>query len=166
MTQGYDNTMAYGYNQQQLPNYSAPAMQNNIPPVPVFQGWNQENSSMPQYNAAPQGMHSYAGYNHQNYAQNSQYYAPVAAPQPTYHSQTPAYGNIENREMSEGEYDDTSAHMHAAAPNASIGAPGSSHYRGNDGNSYLDTTHRVVYPTGQDPVPQQPPPTLRNGKQF
>lgn len=158
--------MAYGYNQQQLPNYSAPAMQNNIPPVPVFQGWNQENSSMPQYNAAPQGMHSYAGYNHQNYAQNSQYYAPVAAPQPTYHSQTPAYGNIENREMSEGEYDDTSAHMHAAAPNASIGAPGSSHYRGNDGNSYLDTTHRAVYPTGQDPVPQQPPPTLRNAADY
>ncbi|TGO89653.1 hypothetical protein BPOR_0099g00080 [Botrytis porri] len=166
MTQGYDNTMAYGYNQQQLPNYSAPAMQNNIPPVPVFQGWNQENSSMPQYNAAPQGMHSYAGYNHQNYAQNSQYYAPVAAPQPTYHSQTPAYGNVKNREMSEGEYDDTSAHMHAAAPNASIGAPGSSHYRGIDGNGYLDTAHRAVYPTGQDPAPQQPPPTLRNAADY
>ncbi|TEY71640.1 hypothetical protein BOTCAL_0089g00190 [Botryotinia calthae] len=165
MAQGYDNTMAYGYNQQ-LPNYSAPAMQNNIPPVPVFQGWNQESSSMPQYNAAPQGMHSYAGYNHQSYAQNSQYYAPVAAPQPTYHSQTPAYGNIENREMSEGEYDDTSAHMHAAAPNASIGAPGSSHYRGNGGNGYLDTAHRAVYPTGQDPAPQQPPPTLRNAADY
>ncbi|KAF7957817.1 hypothetical protein EAE96_003387 [Botrytis aclada] len=165
MTQGYDNTMAYGYNQQ-LPNYSAPAMQNNIPPVPVFQGWNQENSSMPQYNAASQGMHSYAGYNHQNYAQNSQYYAPVAAPQPTYHSQTPAYGNVENREMSEGEYDDASTHMHAAAPNASIGAPGSSHYRGNDGNGYLDTAHRAIYPTGQNPAPQQPPPTLRNAADY
>ncbi|KAF7955091.1 uncharacterized protein EAE97_000350 [Botrytis byssoidea] len=166
MTQGYDNTMAYGYNQQQLPNYSAPAMQNNIPPVPVFQGWNQENSSMPQYNAAPQGMHSYAGYNHQNYAQNSQYYAPVAAPQPAYHSQTPAYGNVENREMSEGEFDDTSAHMRSAAPNASIGAPGSRHYRGNDGTGYLDTAHRAVYPTGQDPAPQQPPPTLRNAADY
>ncbi|THV45715.1 hypothetical protein BGAL_0458g00060 [Botrytis galanthina] len=166
MAQGYDNTMAYGYNQQQLPSYSAPAMQNNIPPVPVFQGWNQENSSMPQYNAAPQGMHSYARYNHQNYAQNSQYYAPVAAPQPAYHSQTPAYGNVENREMSEGEYDDTSAHMHSAAPNASIGALGSSHYRGNDGTGYLDTAHRAVYPTGQDPTPQQPPPTLRNAADY
>ncbi|TGO37749.1 hypothetical protein BHYA_0090g00390 [Botrytis hyacinthi] len=166
MNQGYDNTMAYGYNQQQLPNYSAPAMQNNIPPVPVFQGWNQENSSMPQYNAAPQGMHSYAGYNHQNYAQNSQYYAPVAAPQPAYHSQTPAYGNVENREMSEGEYDDTSVHMHSAAPNASIAAPGSNHYRGNSGTGYLGTAHRAVYPTGQDPAPQQPPPTLRNAADY
>ncbi|ESZ95307.1 hypothetical protein SBOR_4304 [Sclerotinia borealis F-4128] len=164
MTQGYDNTMAYGYNQQ-LPNYSAPAMQNNIPQVPVFQGWNQENSSMPQYSAMPQGMQSYAGYNHQNYAQNSQYYAPVAVPQPTYHSQTPVYGNTGDREMSEGEYDDTSAHMHTAPPSTSVGAPGTSHYRGNDGNGYLDTAHRAVYPASQDPTPQQPP-NLRNGKLF
>ncbi|KAJ8064813.1 hypothetical protein OCU04_007122 [Sclerotinia nivalis] len=164
MTQGYDNTMGYGYNQQ-LPNYSAPAMQNNIPQVPIFQGWNQENSSMPQYNAAPQGMHSYAGYNHQNYAQNSQYYAPVAAPQPTYHSQTPVYGNTENREMSEGEYDDTSARIHPAPPNSSAGAPGTSLYRGNDGNGYVDTAHRAVYPTSRDPTPKQPP-TLRNAADY
>ncbi|QSZ35032.1 hypothetical protein DSL72_007895 [Monilinia vaccinii-corymbosi] len=155
MTQAYDNTMAYGYNQQ-LPSYSAPAMQNNTPQRPVFQGWNQENTSMPQYNAAPQAMHSYAGYNHQNYAQNSQYYAPVAAPQPTYHSQTPMYGNPGDREMSEGEYDDNSAHMHTAPPSTSVGAPGTSHYRGHDGNGYLDTAHRAVYPTSQDPTPPHP----------
>ncbi|APA07897.1 hypothetical protein sscle_03g026670 [Sclerotinia sclerotiorum 1980 UF-70] len=164
MTQGYDNTMGYGYNQQ-LPDYSAPAMQNNIPQVAIFQGWNQENSSMSQYNAAPQGMHSYAGYNHQNYAQNSQYYAPVAAPQPTFHSQTPVYGNIENREMSEGEYDDTSARIHPAPPNTSAGAPGTSLYRGNDGNGYHDTAHRAVYPTSRDPTPKQPP-TLRNAADY
>ncbi|EDN91088.1 hypothetical protein SS1G_00491 [Sclerotinia sclerotiorum 1980 UF-70] len=164
MTQGYDNTMGYGYNQQ-LPDYSAPAMQNNIPQVAIFQGWNQENSSMSQYNAAPQGMHSYAGYNHQNYAQNSQYYAPVAAPQPTFHSQTPVYGNIENREMSEGEYDDTSARIHPAPPNTSAGAPGTSLYRGNDGNGYHDTAHRAVYPTSRDPTPKQPP-TLRNADYY
>ncbi|KAI9651281.1 hypothetical protein NHQ30_001319 [Ciborinia camelliae] len=163
MTQAYDNTMAYGYNQQ-LPNYSAPAMQNNIPQMPVFQGWNQENPSMPQYNAALHGMHSYPGYN-QNYAQNSQYYPPVAAPQPAYHSQTPVYGNAGEREMSEGEYDDTSTHMHAAPPSTSVGAPGTSHYRRNDGNGYLDAAHRAVYPTSQDPTPQ-PPPTLHNGKQL
>lgn len=162
MTQGYDNSMAYGYNQQ-IPNYSAPAMQNNIPQVPIFQGWNQENSSMPQYNAVPQGMNAYSGYNHQNYAQNSQYYAPVAAPQPTYHSQTPVYGNTGDREISEGEYDDTSARMHTEPPNTSAGAPGTSHYRGNDGNGYLDTAHRAVYPTRQDLNSQQPP-TLRSGK--
>ena len=164
MAQGYDNTMAYGYNQQ-VPNYSAPALQSNIPQVPVFQGWNQDNAAMPPYNSAPQSMHSYAGYNHQNYAQNSQYYAPVAAPQPTYHSQTPAYGNAGDREMSEGEYDDTSAHMHVAPAGASVGATGTNHYRGDAGNGYLDTAHLAVHSASQDPNSQQPP-TLRSGKRF
>lgn len=165
ITQAYDNSMAYGYNQQ-LPNYSAPTMQNNIPQVPAFHGWNQDNTSMAQYNAAPQqSMHSYAGYNHQNYTQNAQYYAPVAAPQPSYHPQVPAYGNPRDREMSEGEYDDTSAHMHAGSVNTSVGAPGRSHYRGNDGNGYLDTAHRAVYQTSQSHTPPQPP-TLQNGKHF
>ncbi|KAG4034266.1 hypothetical protein MFRU_003g02370 [Monilinia fructicola] len=164
MTQAYDNAMAYGYNQQ-LPNYSAPAMQNNIPQPPVFQGWNQENTSMPQYNAAPQTMHSYAGYNHQNYTQNSQYYAPVAAPQPTYHSQTPMYGNTGDREMSEGEYDDSSAHRHTAPAGTSVGAPGTSHYRGNEGNGYVDTAHRAVYPNSQNHTTPHPP-TLQNADDY
>lgn len=166
MNQAYDNTMAaYGYNQH-IP-YSAPTVQTNLPPMPSFQGWNQDNPALSHYSAHPQSMQSYGAYNQQNYNQNSQYYAPVGVPsaQPTYQSQAPAYGNAGDREMSEGEYDDGSAHITHPPATALVGASGSNNYHGNDGNGFLDTAHRAVYSQSQNNSPQQPP-ALRSGKSM
>jgi hypothetical protein len=167
MNQAYDNAMSTYYNQQQMSGYSAPAAQPNIPQIPPFQGWNQDSMSMSQYNTAPQGIHSYGGYNQQNYSQNSQYYAPVATPtQAPYPSQSTGYGNAASREMSEGEFDDGSANVNNTSAIASMAAQGRNYYRGNDGgNGYLDTAHRAVYPQSQNPSPQQPP-ALRSGKSM
>jgi hypothetical protein len=141
MTANYD---AYGYNRA-VPAFSAAAVASGIPPLPIYQGWNQDPIPLPPY-TAPQSATQYAGYM-DNSHQNNQYYPAVN--QTNYQQNTQVGRHFEQGELSEGEFEDG-----AAVTNTPPIGYGASHYRGNDGTGYVDTAQRAVYSRNNDYHPQ------------
>lgn len=90
-TANYD---AYGYNRA-MPTFSAPALASGVPPLPIFQGWNQDSIPLPPYTTVA------APYN--GYTDTPQYYAPVSQAPYQQPVQDPPF---DQRELSEGEFDD------------------------------------------------------------
>jgi hypothetical protein len=133
MPSSYDASMStYGYNGA-TSSFSASAIASGVPPLPIYQGWNQDPDSLPPYapaHTAPQ----YGGYSN-GVHQNPQYYAPT---QPTYQQNQPASRPYDEGELSEGEFE-------GATP-----AYGTNQYRANDGKGYVDTAQRSGYSGAHD----------------
>ena len=134
MPSSYDASgmSTYGYNGA-TPSFSASAIASGVPPLPIYQGWNQDPVPLPPYapaNPTPQ----YGGYTN-GVHQNPQYYPP---PQPTYQHNQPASRPYDEGELSEGEFE-------GAAPSY-----GTNQYRPNDGKGHVKTTQRSSYPIAHD----------------
>lgn len=150
--QHYGQAMsAFDYNQS-IPGFSASTVASGVPPLPIFQNWNQENYQIPQPTPqypSQQNSVAYQGYNNTPPVQN-QYYPPNPAVQSQrpFHVQ-PTASTVVNRDSSEGEFDEQTGHGY--------GPPGrnTNHYRGNDGNGFIDTAHRAVFAKSQDASPLQ-----------
>jgi len=138
----YDvNSAAYGYNQS-VPGFNTTSVATVVPPLPIYQGWNQDPLPLPNYNPPPNTM-----YNNQNYNNYSQQYTPI--PQHQSYQPSPQVGKpYDDREVSEADYNNR-----YAPPKHTPVIFSSAQYRGSDGNGYVDTTHRAVYPPPQDTVP-------------
>jgi len=132
----YDvNAAAYGYNQS-MPGFNTAVAASTVPPLPIYQGWNQDTIPLPTYNAPPNNI-----YNNQNYPNYSQPYPPI--PQQNYQP-NPQLGKSYN------EIDHSNGY---APPNHTPVIYSSAQYRGSDGNGYIDTAHRAVYSAPQDAAP-------------
>lgn len=140
----YDASMAaYSYNRS-IPGFSAAAVASGVPPLPIYQGWNQDAMPLPPY-TAPSNHSQYSGYG--GVPQTSaQYYQPVG--QQNYHQNTATAKSLE-QDLSEGEFEDVGASVNTPP----VGY-GSSQYRGNDGTGYMDTAQRAVHSRAQDYSPQ------------
>ena len=146
MASNYDTSMsAYGYNGA-IPGFSAAAVASGVPPLPIFQGWNQDSIPLPPY-TSPQNAPQYAEYSDGSH-HNAQYFPPVE-PQHYQHS-TQAAKPFDNGELSEGEFEDNSFPGNTAPVSYGI-----NQYQGNGG--YVDTAHRAVYSRSQDFSPAQGP---------
>jgi len=152
--QNYDpNMTAYGYNGS-VPGFSAAALASGAPPLPIYQGWNQDPIPLPAY-TAPQNNMQHPGYavnpyHPNNYSYQQQYPAPSAVQQHSYPQHEQQAKPFDEGEVSEGEYDD--------GYNPTNPAPvehGSNHYYGNDATGYVDTAPRPVFAGGQDPASVQ-----------
>jgi hypothetical protein len=138
MTNNYDTSMsAYGYNNS-IPGFSAGSLTSAAPPLPIYQGWNQDTTPLPSY-STPQNNMQYTGYGGNSY-HTQQSYLPPQPQQQAYHQNT-LVAPYDDGEVSEGEY---------AGQNTGGAADyGSNYYQGND-TGYMSTAHRAVYPGGQD----------------
>jgi hypothetical protein len=144
MASNYDTSMsAYGYNGS-IPSFSATAVASGVPPLPIFQGWNQDSIPLPPY-ISPQNAPQYAEYN-DNSHHNTQYFPPVE-PQ-LYQQNTQAARPFDNGELSEGEFEDSNVPGNTAPVSY-----GMNQYQGNGG--YVDTAHRAVYSKSQEFSPAQ-----------
>jgi hypothetical protein len=152
--QNYDaNMAAYGYNGA-VPGFSAASLASGAPPLPIYQGWNQDPAPLPPY-TAPQGVVQHTGYAPHPYHNYAQHYPSV--PQHNYQQNMPHAKPYDEGEVSEGEYEQE----YVAQPppiDYSI-----NQYGVNGGNGYMDTAHRAVYARGQDPAPVQP---VHSGMKF
>lgn len=145
MGANYDASMAaYSYNRA-IPGFSASAVASGVPPLPIYQGWNQDTVPLPPY-TAPHNSSQYAGYGGASQA-NSQYYQPMG--QQSYHQNTGVAKPFEQTDLSEGEFEDI-----GASTNTPPVGYTSNNYRGNDGTGYMDTAQRAVYSRAQDYSPQ------------
>jgi hypothetical protein len=92
----YDASMAaYSYNRS-IPGFSAAAVASGVPPLPIYQGWNQDAMPLPPY-TAPSNHSQYSGYG--GAAQtNAQYYQPVG--QQNYHQNTASAKSFEQADLS------------------------------------------------------------------
>jgi len=128
MPSSYDASMStYGYNGA-TPSFSASAVASGVPPLPIYQGWNQDPVPAPPY-APTHTTQQYGGYSN-GVHQNPQYYAPT---QPTYQQNQPASRPYDEGELSEGEFE-------GATP-----AYGTNQYRANDGKGHVDTAQGSGY---------------------
>jgi hypothetical protein len=149
MASNYDTSMnAYGYNRT-VPAFSAAAVASGVPPLPIYQGWNQDAVPLPPY-TLPQNGGQYNGYTNNVQSQQQQYYPPPAQPSYQQHPQQP---KPFEQDLDEGEFDDS-----AVAANAPSIGYGATQYRGNDGTGYVDTAQRAVYSRPQEYSPQQSHP--------
>ncbi|KAL2062422.1 hypothetical protein VTL71DRAFT_6688 [Oculimacula yallundae] len=146
MSSHYDSSLsAYGYNRS-IPSFSASAVAAGVPPLPIFQGWNQDSVPLPPYTTPNNGA-QYSGYS--NSAQHSTpYYQPPT--QPAYQHQLPGGKPFEQGDVDEGEFEEPSSA--AYNPSDAYGAP---QYRENGGTGYVDTAQRAVYSKPKDYSPQQ-----------
>jgi len=141
----YDASMsAYAYNRS-IPTFSAAAVASGVPPLPIYQGWNQDAMPLPPY-TAPHNPSQYTGYGGSSQS-NAQYYQPAG--QQNYHQNTGIAKPLEQTDLSEGEFEDV-----GATNNTPPVGYGSNHYQGIDGTGYMDTAQRAVYSRTQDYSPQ------------
>jgi len=135
----YDvNAAGYGYNQS-VPGFNPTSVASVVPPLPIYQGWNQDPMPLPTYNAPSGNM-----YSNQNYSSFPQPYPSI--PQHQAYQPNPRVGKpYDDRKVSDTDY--STAY---APPNHTPVIYSSAQYRGADGNGYVDTAHRAVYPTPQD----------------
>ena len=144
MAAHYDTSMsAYAYNRS-IPSFSASAVAAGVPPLPIFQGWNQDSVPLPPY--TPNNGTQYSGYT--NIAQPSAPYYPPPI-QPTYQPQIPGVKSFIQGDLDEGEYEDPPNATHA--PMASYNA---AHFRENGGTGYSDSAQRALYSKAKDYTPQ------------
>jgi hypothetical protein len=139
------NYDAYGYNRA-IPAFSAAAVASGVPPLPIYQGWNQDSIPLPPY-TAPSNPTQYAGYTDSS-QHNTQYYPVVS--QTGYQPPVTAPRPFEQGELSEGEFEDG-----AVATNTPPAGYGTTRYHGNDGTGYIDNAQRAVYSRTQDYSPHQ-----------
>ncbi len=143
MGANYDASMAaYAYNRG-IPTFSAAAVASGVPPLPIYQGWNDA-IPLPTY-TAPHNSSQYNGYGSGSQA-NAQYYQPMG--QSNYHQST-GVKTFEQTDLSEGEFEDN-----GASTNTPPAGYGSNNYQGNYGTGYMDTAQRAVYSQAQDYSPQ------------
>jgi hypothetical protein len=135
---------AYAYNRA-IPTFSAAAVASGVPPLPIYQGWNQDAIPLPPY-TTPHNPSQYTGYGGGSQA-NAQYYQPIG--QQNYHQNTGVVKPFEQSDLSEGEFEDA-----GASTNTPPVGYGSGHYQRNDGTGYMDTAQRAVYSRAQDYGPQ------------
>lgn len=144
--QSYDAPMsAYGYNQPPPPAFGAASVPSGVPPpLPIFQGWNQDPTPLPTY-TNPQNSMPYSSYAGTSYNSAPQY--PPAEHQG--YGQNSQYNTLDDEgEPSGGEYDDT-----YAPTNPALVTYGSTQYPRSGGTGYMDTAQRAVYSTAQTHVP-------------
>lgn len=146
MASHYDTSMsAYGSNRS-IPSFNASAVAAGVPPLPIFQGWNQESFPLPPYTTPNNGT-AYSGYT--NIAQPSMpFYAPPS--QPAYQQHIPGVKPYDQGELDEGEFED-----HPNTTQTLSAGYGASQYRENGGTGYLDTAQRAVHSKPRDYSPQQ-----------
>ncbi|PBP22610.1 hypothetical protein BUE80_DR006443 [Diplocarpon rosae] len=124
----YDTSAtAFGYNRS-VPSFSASAVASGVPPLPIFQGWNQESIPLP----------TYTGYENNI---KPQYFHQLNRPSFQQHASDV---NNSHGKMSEGEFDDNPV---AAQTSTGYGA---TQYRGNSRTGYSDTAQRAVYSKPED----------------
>jgi hypothetical protein len=144
----YDaNISSYGYNGA-VPGFSAAALAPGAPPLPLYQGWNQDPVPLPVYNAPLNNM-QHSGYAVHPYDRYPQQYPPATS-QSNYHQHISPTKQFDEGEVSEGEFDNGHAPSNSATMDYA-----SAQYAGNGGNGYIDTAHRAVYARSQDPPPPQ-----------
>ncbi len=147
----YDASMSsYGFNRA-IPSFSATAVASGVPPLPIYQGWNQDSIPLPPYTTSQSGT-PYAGFANST-PHTAQYYQPVT--QPVYQQNTHTGQPFEQGDLSEGEFEDG-----AIATNTPPGSYGSTQYRESGGTGYSDTAQRAVYARPQDFSPQQSYPRM------
>jgi hypothetical protein len=144
MGANYDASMAAYSHNRSIPTFSAAAVASGVPPLPIYQGWNQDAMPLPPYTAT-HNPSQYTGYGGTSQA-NAQYYQPIA--QQNYQPNTGVAKPFE-ADLSEGEFEDV-----GASTNTPPVGYGPNHYRGNDGTGYMDTAQRAVYSRAQDYSPQ------------
>ncbi|KAG9229273.1 hypothetical protein BJ875DRAFT_203259 [Amylocarpus encephaloides] len=154
MSSSYDASVpSYGYHGP-APSFSASAIASGVPPLPIFQGWNQDAMPLPPYNA--HNGQQYANYSDQNIQgahQNSQYYAPPN--QPSYQSNAQVPRPYDEGEVSEGEFEGNIHSMNQAS------------YRGNQYSAtsrtpYIEPAHQPTYNTPQAQNLQRPYQLAKN----
>ncbi|PBP25412.1 hypothetical protein BUE80_DR003830 [Diplocarpon rosae] len=124
----YDaSATAFAYNRS-APSFSASAVASGVPPLPIFQGWNQESIPLP----------TYTGYENNV---NPQYFRQPNRPSFQQHASDV---NNSHGKMSEGEFDNNSM---AAQTSTGYGA---TQYRENGRTGYSDTVQRAVYSKPED----------------
>ncbi|CZS99611.1 uncharacterized protein RAG0_07941 [Rhynchosporium agropyri] len=148
MASHYDASLsAYGYNRS-VPSFSASAVAAGVPPLPIFQGWNQDPASLPPY-TGPNGATRYS-----SFASSAQHGAPYyqTPGQPAYqHQLSGVQPSEEQGDVAEGEFEEPTS----AAYNLSD-EYGVSQYRENGGTVYSDTAQRAVYSRPTEHDSQQP----------
>jgi len=148
MPSSYDASMsAYGYGGGGAPSFSAAAVASGVPPLPIFQGWNQDPVPIPPY-AAAHAASQYSGYPNNGH-QNSQYYAPPA--QHAYQQPQSTSRPYDEGELSDGEFENNGNHSNNGPI---ISTYESIQYRGNDGPNHVDMAQRSAYPGGREQDPQ------------
>jgi hypothetical protein len=150
----YDASMAaYGYNRN-VSAFGAAAVATGVPPLPIYQGWNQDAIPLPPYTTLHNGP-QYGSYT-DNSLQNNQYYQPLVS-QPNFQQNLHAVKHYESNDLSEGEFEDG-----AIATNTPPVGYHPGHYGGNDVTGYHDTAQRAIYSRTQDYSPQQSYPGMLN----
>lgn len=143
MAGNYDTSMSsYAYNKA-LPSFSAAAVASGVPPLPIYQGWNQDAIPLPPFN--PPQPTQYPNYNN-NVHNASQFYPSVG--HQNYPSSAQPSKPYEQGELSEGEFEDS-----GLATNTPPAGYGTSQYA-NSGMSYTDNTSHATYSRAQE-FPQQ-----------
>jgi len=135
------NAGAYGYNQS-MPGFNTASVTSVGPPLPIYQGWNQDPIPLPTYNAPPNNM-----YNNQSYNNYPQAYPPISQQQ-SYQPNPQVAKPFSEREVGDSDYGNG-----YAPPNHTPIIYSSAQYRGADGKGYVDMGHLAAYPTPQDAVP-------------
>lgn len=146
MSSSYDASMSgFGYNGP-APSFSASAIATGVPPLPIYQGWNQDSIPLPPYSA--HNSQQYSGYsdtNAQNNHHNSQYYIS----QPSYQPPPQVSQPYDEGEVSEGEFKGNSRQM-----NNSTATHGANQYSVNERTNYGEQHGIYTVPTTQ--APQRP----------
>ncbi|KAH8646374.1 hypothetical protein BGZ60DRAFT_570702 [Tricladium varicosporioides] len=144
MPASYDAPMSsYGYNGP-TPSFSATAIASGVPPLPIYQGWNQDAVPMPLYQ--PANGPAYNPYP-ENTHPNPPYYTP--SNQHAYQQNTLITKPFDEGEVSEGEFEPAAASI----PPTSYA---SDQYRPNDRGEYSESSRRTISYTGApSQVPQQ-----------
>ncbi|KAF8858811.1 hypothetical protein BDZ45DRAFT_673742 [Acephala macrosclerotiorum] len=144
MASNYDTSMsAYAYNRA-LPAFSAAAVASGVPPLPIYQGWNQDATPLPPF-TTPHNSAQYSNFGN-NTPNGSQYY-PTPSHQ-SYLSQPQSTKRYEQRELSEGEFED--------AGNATNTPPvGYGAYSGNNSITYKENMQHAGYSRAEEFNPQQ-----------
>lgn len=144
MASNYDASMsAYAYNRA-LPAFSAAAVASGVPPLPLYQGWNQDPIPLPPFNP-PQNPVQYPPHNN-NPQFGSQFYASYG--HPSYHSNAHTAKPYEQGELSEGEFEDN-----GQATNTPPAPYGVSHYT--NGTNYGDSSASAGYSGARELNTQQ-----------
>ncbi|RDL41503.1 uncharacterized protein BP5553_01482 [Venustampulla echinocandica] len=138
------NYDAYGYNNA-VPAFNPTPMGSAVPPVPIYQGWNQDPAPLAPYN--PHSGPQYPGYP-DNAHHNSPYYP---QPQAVYQPPPHAARHYDEGEVSEGEFE-----VNAGRMNNAPAAYGASQFRSNDSPAYVEPSQRPSYPRPQAQATQQP----------
>ncbi|CAL3970927.1 unnamed protein product [Diplocarpon coronariae] len=124
----YDTSAtAFGYNRA-VPSFSASAVASGVPPLPIFQGWNQGSIPLP----------TYTGYENNTNPQN--FHPPN---QPSFQQHALDVTNSHG-EMSESEFDNNPVATHTPT------GYGASQYRENGRTGYSDTAQHAVFSKSKD----------------